>query len=669
MSQKYADIIIDISHEAVDRAFQYRIPDELLDDIEVGAQVIVPFGKGNTKRNGYVINITETPAYDEDKIKSVASVNDKGLAIEGILIRLADWMHKTYGSTMIQALKTVLPVKKQVRRVEARVKSQEMELSSMPVSVLTVEQQRLVDEFDEDRRNKEANVYLLHGITGSGKTEVYIECIKHCIADGKQAIMLIPEISLASQTVARLRQHFGERVSVLHSELNSGEKYRAIMSIKNHEADVIIGPRSALFAPSDSLGVIIVDEEHDGSYKNEQAPAYHAREAAIQRAALEGVPVILGSATPSLESYTMAVQGAYKLWELNERPDGRKLPYIKLIDMRDELKKGNKSIISKELYEAISECLANNEQIMLFLNRRGLNSCMSCRSCGDTVMCPRCDTSLSLHNNKKLICHICGYSINEPDVCPGCGSPMIGGFGIGIQKIEEELVKLFPNAKILRMDKDTVTAKGARDRVVNAFRQHEADILLGTQMIVKGHDFPEVTLVGVLLADISLFENDFRAGERTYQLLTQAAGRAGRGDKPGVAIIQTYKPDNYAIVAAKKQNYRDFYDMEYTYRRMLKYPPSYNMMLVLVQSEQLECAEEGVKKVYSMLKTHLSQKQGVRLLGPADAAMAKKNGRYRKTIYVKSEDMTVFEPVMRMLTELELSNAGIVIDVNPIEVY
>jgi primosomal protein N' (replication factor Y) len=671
MSQKYADIIIDISHEALDRTFQYKIPDKLLDVVEVGSLVTVPFGQGNRKRKGDVIGITETPVYDEDKLKFIDDVPEKGLAIEGRLIKLADWIRRNYGSTMIQALQTVMPVKAQVRKTEARVKLQGMELDTPPVIILNDDQRKLVEEFINDKENARLKppVYLLQGITGSGKTEVYIECIKHCISRGEQAIVLIPEISLASQTVARFKQHFGERVVALHSELNKGEKYRAVMSVKNHEADVIIGPRSALFSPCDRLGLIVMDEEHDGAYKSETTPAYHAREAAIERARLENIPVILGSATPSLESYTMVKQGEFKLWRLDKRPDGRCLPEVHVVDMRQELRKGNKSIVSKELYDMIKERLEKKEQIMLFLNRRGYNSCLSCRSCGDTVMCPHCDVSLSLHKNNVLMCHYCGYTMRFPKECPSCGSKLLGGFGVGTEKIEDELQKLFPGVRTLRLDKDSTGAKGGRERVLNSFRKHEADILVGTQMIVKGHDFPDVTLVGTIIADVSLFENDYRAGERTFQLLTQAAGRAGRGELPGYSIIQTYKPEHYAIQAAKKQDYEDFYETEMAYRRLMKYPPVYNMLVILIQSTEENLASKAACELGDILKKSIGENRNLRMIGPSDASIAKKNDRYRKVIYIKSADLAGLKCVMQAADTYRCENVSVNMDLNPMDNY
>ncbi len=669
MSQRYADIIIDISHEAIDRTFQYKIPEEYEDCIDIGMQVLVPFGQGNRKRKGYVIGISDTPNYDVDKIKSISGIPDKGLATSGKLIKLAAWMRETYGSTMINALKTVMPVKEKIRKTAQKVELPEYELAKAPVPVLSAGQQIIADDFRQDREKGINVTYLLHGITGSGKTEVYISCIKQVVADGGQAIVLIPEIGLTYQTVARFKQHFGDRVALINSKQSKGERYREFMRARDHEADVIIGPRSAIFTPCDKLSLIIIDEEHDTAYKSDQSPKYHTREVAIKRAELEGASVILGSATPTIESYTNARLGKYKLWELNERPDGAILPEVSIVDMRQELRLGNRSIISKELHDLIEDRLNKKEQIMLFINRRGYNSFISCRACGEVIKCPKCDVTLSLHNNGFMMCHYCGHIERAPDQCPACKSKMIGGFGTGTQKVEKEINKLFPHARTIRMDKDTTSKKGAHGDILNIFLKHEADILIGTQMIVKGHDFSDVTLVGVILADLSLFDNDFRAGEKTFDLLTQAAGRAGRSDKKGNVLIQTYQPDHYAIQAAKSQDYRSFFDMEMTYRRLLRYPPVYNMMVVLISSEDYDTARKVSDVLANKMKAVGKGMEHVRVVGPSDAYIGKINNLYRRVIYVKAPDMDEITKLREIADTANLENVTIFVDVNPINSY
>lgn len=669
MSQKYADIIIDISHEAIDRAFQYKIPDELIDCIEIGTKAQVPFGNGNKLRQGYVIGITDTPSYDEDKIKYIDSVDEKGLQIEGKLIRLAAWMHETYGSTMINALKTVMPVKQSVRAAAKKVVEEEYVVEKPPVLELNADQQSLVDEFCSDFHAGRRKNYLLRGVTGSGKTEVYIGCIKKVIEDGGQAIVLIPEIGLTYQNVARMKQHFGSRVAVIHSKQSKGEKYQMLMKAGRHEVDVIIGPRSALFTPCDNLKLIIIDEEHDAAYKSDQPPKYHARETAIERARLEGASVILGSATPTIESYALAKLGRYTLWELTDRPCGMRLPDVSVVDMREEFHMGNRGIISQELKDLMTECLDRNEQVMLFINRRGYNSFVSCRECGEVIKCPKCEVALSLHNNGFMMCHYCGYIEREPKQCPKCKSKMIGGFGAGTEKVEAEINRLFPEAKTLRMDKDTTGRKGAHATILNKFKQHKADVLIGTQMIVKGHDFNNVTLVGIILADMSLFANDFRAGERTFDLITQAAGRAGRGDKDGNVVIQTYQPEHYAIATAAKQDYEEFFNMEMSYRRLLKYPPVYNMMVLLITSEDKDMAYEASKQLATALKKLGAGMDKLRIIGPGDASISKINDVYRRVIYIKAYGMDNIIKMRQAIDNYNQDGVNISVDVNPMSTY
>ncbi|MBQ9200522.1 MAG: primosomal protein N' [Lachnospiraceae bacterium] len=669
MSQLYADIIIDISHEAIDKTFQYIIPTELSEMLSVGMQVEVPFGRYNKLRKGYIINITDKASFEIDKMKRISGISDKSIMIEGKLIKLAAFIHANYGSTMINALKVVMPVKEKIRKTEQRSRDEEFVLKGEPVSALNEEQKSLVEEFIRDYEAEQFKTYLLSGITGSGKTEVYISCVNEVIKKGRQAIVLVPEIALTYQNVARFKQYFGERIAVINSKQSKGEKYEEFERVRNCEVDVVIGPRSALFAPFPNLGIIVIDEEHDAAYKSDQSPKYHAREVAIERARLENASVILGSATPSVESYSMAKLGAYKLWKLNKRPNGACLPDISIVDMREELHLGNRSIISKELNDKIAACLEKKEQVMLFINRRGFNSFVSCRECGEVIKCPKCDVSLSLHNNGFMMCHYCGHIERVHKECPKCKSKLIGGFGTGTQKVEEEIKKLFPNVKTLRMDKDTTMKKGAHSRIINQFVNHSADILIGTQMIVKGHDFSNVTLVGIILADISLFANDYRAGERTFDLLTQAAGRSGRSDKSGSVVIQTYQPGHYAIATVKKQSYDDFFDMEMTYRSLLKYPPVYNMMVILLSSENYETLCSESEMIYKRVKQKASEDKKIRVIGPADASIVKINDTYRRVIYIKSEDMRMLRLIREAFDDYSQDNISIMFDVNPINTY
>lgn len=703
----YADVIIDISHEKLDRVFQYRIPESLSTELEIGMQVVVPFGMGNKLQTGYVIDFSETTDYDPAKIKEIKRISTQAVPIESQLIQLSAWMRKNFGATMNQALKTVIPVKKkeqlqQKRTVvlaindaieaqnvlvelqrkhqtaRARVLEALIEEGSIAYEILTKKlhvtaavlramseqgilriesenqlrnpvahlqkkeydivlnenQQQIVDAIDSDFQKGKRDVYLIQGVTGSGKTEVYMELIARALEQGKQAIVLIPEIALTFQTVMRFHNRFGDRVSILHSRLSQGERYDQFLRAQNGELDVMIGPRSALFTPFPNLGYIIIDEEHEGSYKSETLPRYHARETAIERARLAGASVVLGSATPSVESTYFAEQGRMKRFYLTQRANARPLPVCEVIDLRAELRTGNKSMLSRRLQEVIADRLEKKQQIMLFLNRRGMAGFVSCRSCGEVIKCPHCDVSLSLHGNGMLKCHYCGYETRAVSTCPSCGSPYIGGFKAGTQKIEEIVAKQFPMAKILRMDYDTTRSKDSYEQILSAFANEEADILIGTQMIVKGHDFPGVTLVGILAADLSLGVSDYRAAERTFQLLTQAAGRAGRGRLPGEVIIQTYQPDHFAIQTAKNQDYEAFYAQEIAYRKLMCYPPVWNLLLLAITSPK---EEEAISASIAVAGWFQEQRPGLRVIGPSDAILAKKNDIYRRAVYLKTE--------------------------------
>lgn len=497
------------------------------------------------------------------------------------------------------------------------------------------------------------NTYLLYGITGSGKTEVYMELISHVLKEGKQVIVLIPEISLTYQTVMRFYKRFGNRVSILNSRMSAGERYDQLERAMRREVDIMIGPRSALFTPFPDLGLIIIDEEHEGAYKSETAPRYHAREVAAMRAKMNGASLVLGSATPSLESYYLAEKGEYRLLTLHDRAKkNSRLANVHVVDLREELAEGNRSVFSRKLQEMIGERLSRNEQIMLFMNRRGYANFVSCRSCGKAVRCPHCDVSLTYHRDGKLKCHYCGYEMRLPKTCPECGSPFIAPFGAGTQKLEELTAKAFPGARILRMDADTTAKKGAHEEILQLFAEGEADILIGTQMIVKGHDFPRVTLVGIMAADLSLYAPDFRSGERTFELLTQASGRAGRGELPGDVVIQTYAPDHFAITAAAEQDYGLFYRQELLYRKMMGYPPVTGILSIMLSSgneDKLSTAaalfDREIRRQYAL--------DGVQIIGPVEASPYKLNDIYRKILYIKNESYDILLRIRKSAQKLE----------------
>ena len=500
------------------------------------------------------------------------------------------------------------------------------------------------------------SVSLIHGVTGSGKTEVYITIIKEICARGRQAIMLIPEISLSFQTLMRFYSHFGDRVSVVNSSQSDAERADQWERARRGEIDVIIGPRSALFTPFARPGVIVIDEEHERSYKNESMPKYQTRDVAEEIARMHGAVLVLGSATPSLESYWRAQQGEIRLFRLQDRLTGGTLPAVETVDMRTELQEGNKSILSRSLYAKLEDRLRKGQQSMLFINRRGFAGFVSCRNCGYVAKCPHCDVSLSLHGNGRLVCHYCGYERASFRVCPECGSRYVVAMRAGTEKIEEYLQEVFPDARILRMDADTTRRKGSYEKILSAFSSEEADILLGTQMIVKGHDFPSVTLVGILMADLSLYGDDYRSAERTFQLLTQAAGRAGRGTEAGNVVIQTYRPEHYAIRHAAKQDYEGFYAEEIAYRKLLRYPPAAHMMAVQIQSEEEENALRAANAIRMQLvktqpdralpgqKGETGQMRQIRqdgtriqVIGPATGSMKKLRDLFRFVLYIKAE--------------------------------
>ncbi|MGN0168308.1 MAG: primosomal protein N' [Acetatifactor sp.] len=737
MGELYADIIVDISHEKLDKPFQYRVPGHLREILETGMCVTVPFGTGNKLIQGYVIAIGSSCKFDPSRTKDIQGIVQGGVGVEDKMIALAAWIRKNYGSTMIQALKTVLPAKQSVKKLEHRTLIRNMgreeiisllgesrrkkqvakerllkeltEQEAIPyewvtgklgvssqtikslekagavrivsalsyrnpvkgasetgveahvVPTLSEDQQRIVSEIMKDFRSGQPDTYLIHGITGSGKTEVYMQLIEEMIGLGRQAIVLIPEIALTYQTLLRFYRRFGDRVSVMNSTLSPGEKYDQCERAKHGEIDVIIGPRSALFTPFPRLGIIVMDEEHEGSYKSEASPKYHARETALEVARLHGASVVLGSATPSLEAYYRAETGEYKLFTLRERLTGGTLPRVYTVDLRQELKEGNRSIFSRKLQELLADRLEKKEQSILFLNRRGYAGFISCRSCGHVMKCPHCDVSLSEHRGGRLICHYCGYSESKPVLCPKCGSRYISGFKAGTQQIEEKLKEMYPGVRTLRMDADTTRTKESYEQILSSFANGEADVLIGTQMIVKGHDFPRVTLVGVLAADLSLSAGDYRSGERTFQLLTQAVGRAGRGTLPGEAVIQTYQPEHYAVTYAAAQDYEGFYREEILYREMMGYPPASHMLAVQIFARTEDAGDMLARRLAELARSHAASGKSaaggaaeaspLQLIGPAPAAIAKVNDIFRFVFYIKCQEYDRLVDIKDILEE------------------
>ena len=674
----YAEIIIDITNEALDRAYTYHIPEGV--DLHVGDRVTIPFGASNAEKTGYVVGLRETFDYDPSKVKDIAAVIPDAISVQEQLIHLAAWMSSEYGTTMNQCLKTVLPVRRTVRKNARRIdpilmyqneqdeyhelnpaqaRAAEVVIAGYQACVAKrtaspgtdvpgdteaaaqestgtpalAEEKAAVEGASADGNTVPR--YLLHGITGSGKTEVYLHIMEEVIRRGDQVILLIPEISLTYQTVRRVSTRFQGRVAILNSRMSIGERFEQYTKCERGEVNVLIGPRSAVFAPFERLGLIIMDEEHESAYKSETAPRYVTRDVAYERARLAGCPVLYGSATPSLTIYSAALRGEVQLLELLARAHaGAQLARTEIIDLREELAKGNRSILSERLYTLMQEKLEKMEQIMLFMNRRGYSNFVSCRSCGEALKCPHCDITLTLHRDGSLRCHYCGYQTRLMKLCPSCGSPYLAPFGFGTEKLESYVKKVFPTASVLRMDADTTKRKGDHERILEKFRKHQADILIGTQMIVKGHDFPDVTLVGLIAADLNLSAPDFKASERTFQLLTQAAGRAGRGAQAGTVIIQTYQPDHYAIVLSKRQDYKAFYEKEYRFRKLMGYPPTERLMTIQLASKDEDfltmvsaAAAEGFQLDCSA--------EGAELIGPLEASVYRINDIYRKIVYIK----------------------------------
>ncbi len=521
--------------------------------------------------------------------------------------------------------------------------------------------------------NRQSGTFLLHGVTGSGKTEVYMKIVESVLEKGKQALLLVPEISLTPQMTDRFFRRFGNNVAVIHSALSLGERLDEWRRIHRREANVIIGARSAIFAPCESIGAIIIDEEHEQSYKSEATPRYHARDIAAFLSDKHSCPLVLGSATPSVESYYKAETGIYTLLELGERFNKKPLPEVYIADMREELKEGNKTVLSRMLAEEINENIKNGEQTILFLNRRGYSTFISCRDCGFVFSCPSCSVSLTYHkNSNSLVCHYCGHTEEIKTVCPKCNSTRVRDFGRGTQKAEEQIQGIFPNATTLRMDADTTSGKRGHEKLLDKFSADKTDILLGTQMVTKALDFQNVTLVGVLAADASLNIDDFRAQERTFNLITQVCGRAGRGDKPGRAIIQTYEPENPTLLLAAKQDYKSFYEDEIEYRRAFMYPPFCDIITVTISSSDKEEAELAAQKAAMKLKVSLRAYDDCVFYGPSPAPLSKIQGRHRYRIWFKcTADNLLVEALREVIHEKTASpksDLSIIADINPLSV-
>ncbi len=662
---KFAQVAVALP---IDRLFHYRIPEMLSGETAVGKRVFVPFA--NRRVVGYVVGLTDEAEVRE--VKDIESVIDKDPIVSDEMLKLTKWISDTYFCSWGEAIAAVIPagIKQGKREIGTRIKDSHGkgdDLTSASPHTLTEEQSKALRNVIESVDKKEYKTFLLHGITASGKTEVYLQAIDHALNKGRTAIMLVPEISLTPQTVERFVSRFGNKVAVIHSKLTAAKKFLEWKRIKEGRANIVVGARSAIFSPMKDLGVIIVDEEHETSYKQDDVPRYHARDVALMRARLNNCPLILGSATPSLESYYKAKAGEYKLVRLTKRIEERLLPKVKIVDMRMELATRKKiAIFSKVLLDAIDNTLKKGKQAIIFLNRRGFSTFVNCKKCGLVLKCKRCDTVLVYHfDEKKLICHYCNYKQEPPDICPKCRSSYIKYFGLGTERVESEISHQFANAHISRMDSDTTSKAGSHDKILGDFKSGDTSLLVGTQMIAKGLDFPEVTLVGVVSADVTLNIPDFRASERTFNLLTQVAGRAGRGEDGGEVIVQTYAPSHYAVLAAAKHDYDKFYEEEIKSRKELLYPPFVNLIKVTVRARNDELTLKTAQDLTDAIK---GEDKELKVAGPAPAPIARMRGYFRYNILLKGNDRAAMCTLLRKVLGIFRKPHGVLVavDVDPI---
>ena len=718
-----ANVLVEINSKKLDKTFTYNIPKSLEKDIFVGKRVKVPFS--NKYLEGFVLDIHEDLKLDY-KIKDIESVIDEEPVIIPEMMSLGEFISKNTFSTLISAYQAMLPkalkakegciinekydtyirlinkdfvpktskskeviellknnneilkselekiskssintlkkynvieeVKKEKYRLDDEIKIEKSNI------ILNTEQQNALDKVKESLNTYKP--FLLYGVTGSGKTEVYMHIIDEVLKEKKEVIVLVPEISLTPQIVNLFRKRFGKTVAILHSGLSDGEKYDEWRKIIRKEVSIVIGARSAIFAPFKNLGAIIIDEEHTITYKQENTPRYSAIDVALYRGKYHNCPVLLGSATPSIESFTRAKKGEYELLTLKHRVNNN-MPSVDLVSMRDEMRKNN-PIISEKLNEKILDRLEKNEQIILLLNRRGYSTIVTCKNCGYVYKCPKCDIPLTYHKNvNKLKCHYCNYEIVKKELCPTCKSEVITDYGMGTEKLYEVITNMYPNSKVVRMDVDTTTKKGSHERIINDFLDHKYDILIGTQMIAKGLDFPLVTLVGVINADASLNIPDFRSSERTYELLSQVSGRAGRKDLLGDVVIQGFNIDHYSITIAKNHNYEDFYNEEIKIRNTLKYPPFCNLAFLYLKGKDLNLLNKEGQNVVNFLKSKLDN---VVILGPSMANIYKINNIYNIQIIIKYKSLKSIYTYLDYLNKHYLLNnkLSFEIDINPL---
>ena len=632
---KYVELVIANNSDTTDQFYTYGCQ---FDDIKVGQKVFAPFNRGNKLKEAYVFKVHDELQENIKGLKYIESI-DEDICLSEEAISTCVWMKRRYSCRYIDAINCFTPSGTSSKRGKQRRPLKDVPGEAQYIKELTDEQITAIDKITPYIKENKHNIFLIHGVTGSGKTEIYMQIIAECLNSSKTVIMLVPEISLTPQIINRFIGRFGkEDIAVLHSKLSLGERYDEWCRIKNGQVKIVIGARSAVFAPLENVGTIILDEEHESTYKSDKTPKYDTVEIAIKRVKAQNEKgiVILGSATPSVVSQYRAKEGIYELLKLTKRYNEIELPEATIVDMRDEMKNGNKSVLSKALYSEMLKCLENGSQVILFLNRRGYATFVNCRECGYVMQCADCNIAHTYHKGKNLaICHYCGIKEKMPDSCPECKSKYIRYFGVGTEKVEEEIKQLFPQYETDRLDLDTIRKKGDIEKVLGNFKKGKTKILVGTQLVAKGLDFHNVGLVGVISADTTLNIPDFRSSEKTFQLITQAAGRAGRGDKAGKVIIQTYTPDHYAIESASKHNYEQFYEAEISLRKLMKYPPYTDLIQILITAENDEEAESASNIVFEELNKKLDDKDRKNIFPPQLLTFFKQNG-VRYQILIKS---------------------------------
>lgn len=630
---KYIDVAIDNKSEQTDTLYTYGCRD---DQVRMGQKVYVPFGLGDKIREAYVFHISDEPDREYKQLK-YADHLDEEICLTREIISTCTWMKRRYLCKYIDAIKCFTPAGSRSKRGKERNPCKDAQGENQPVPELTAQQKKVLVPIREAIEKEIHSRFLLFGVTGSGKTEVYMRAAHACLEKQRSVIMLVPEISLTTQVIQRFIGRFGaESIAVLHSRLSQGERHDEWMRIKEGKVKIVIGARSAVFAPFDNIGLIILDEEHEATYKSDMTPKYDGAEVALKRLQEHRGVLLCGSATPAVSTYYRSEQGIFERLELTSRYNQVALPQVSLVDMRTELKEGNKSMLSRVLYQSMKEALEKKQQIILFLNRRGYSTFISCRECGAVLKCPDCGISLTYHREgNRAVCHYCGYEEEPPDICPDCGSRYIRYFGMGTEKVEEAVEQMFPQAVSERLDLDSTRKKGSIDRILNRFKKGKIDILIGTQIVAKGLDFRNVGLVGVISADVTLNIPDFRSPERTFQLITQAAGRAGRGEETGKVIIQSYTPDNYAVSLAARQDYKSFYETEIQIRKYMKYPPYSDLIQLVFSSKEEEKAAAAAEDWYEKISDILGEEERSRLFRPQAAPMSKIKETYRYCMLIK----------------------------------